>query len=296
MNFLGTSIMLPTLYVPEWVRSHQIAVTTVDSIPSRVFKSLSEKISEKQSDNPLVSIGVIAFNEEKNILTCLSSLAAQKSVYPFEIIVCNNNSTDHTQELLDKCGVRSILETRKGVGHARQALLVNARGKYLLNADADIIYPETWAEEFVRMLEKPGIVGVYNVESYLPDEHKKRFGLSLYEIMRDISYILRGAKRPELCVGGCSFGFPLEQGRKIGWKTTIRRGEDGSMAFELKKFGKLKFLNNKKTRFWTAPRSLSDGTLPQLVIKRLVRESRRIKEYFIPEKVGYRDREENLLK
>jgi glycosyltransferase involved in cell wall biosynthesis len=289
--------MLFQLGLPHWVNKHIITFNSIDEIPGDVFTRISLNLAKIQSDNPVVSICVIGYNEEKCILNCLSSLSEQVSSYPIEIIISNNNSKDRMQELLDRVGVRSVIEKRQGVGWARQTGLDLSKGKYVLNADADVIYPPTWVDEFVKYLENPKISGVFSVDSYIPDAERGRWNLAFYEFSRDLSIYMRGYKRPELNVGGGSFGFRAEQARTIGWKTNIKRGEDGSMAFNLKKFGKIKFINNSRARVWSTTRSLQDqGNLITLVFKRLGKEFNRFREYFIAEKVGYKDRESNLIK
>ena len=287
--------MIPTLRVPKWVKKHLFEYSSIEEIPPEDISRIKKNLENIQSDKPLITIGVIAYNEEKTILSCLSSLSEQKCKYPIEIIVSNNNSKDNTQEILDMCGVRSILEKRQGPGFAREAIMTRAKGKFILNADADIIFPPTWAEEFVNNLDKPNVAAVFSVDSYIPDHSKGRLGLSLFELLRDISLSLKCINRPELAVGGGSFGFLAKYGKEIGWKTDIKRGEDGSMAFSLKKFGRIKFLNNSKVRIWTTVRSLDQGNLFSIILSRLKKEFSRIDEYITRQKGGYKDREENFL-
>ena len=80
---------------------------------------------------------------------------------------------------------------------------------------------------------------MYSVDSYIPTS-KNRITLAVYEFIRDCSLVLRRVNRPELSVGGGSFGIPMDRAREIGWYTRIKRGEDGSMAFALKQFGKIR--------------------------------------------------------
>jgi glycosyltransferase involved in cell wall biosynthesis len=289
--------MIPTFTVPEWVRKSLVTFNKIEDIPDEVFDEIARNLKDKKSENPVISICVIGYNEEKMILSCLSSLSRQVSQYPMEIIVSNNNSKDRMQELLDRVGVKSVIETRQGTGWARQAALDLAKGEFILNADADVLFPPTWADEFVRCLKKPGVAGVFSVDSYIPDRKKGRFSLAFYEFSRDISIHLRRINRPELAVGGGSFGFRAEHGRQINWRTNIKRGDDGSMAFSLKKFGKIMFLNNSKARIWSTPRSLEDyNNLFALVFVRFGKEFRRFRELIRPEKVGYKDRDSNLMK
>jgi len=288
--------MLISLTVPSWIKKHYHPVADIQKLPIEFIREIRGNLADKHQENPVITIGIIAYNEEKNILSCVSSLAAQQSRYPIEIIISNNNSTDHTQELLDMVGVRSVFQPKQGAGFARQAIMDAAKGKFLLNGDSDSLYPPTWADELVRWLEKKGISGVYSMDSYLPDGRRNRLGLSLFEVFRDISQYLKGFNRPELSVGESSFGFYLEQGRSIGWNTKIKRGEDGAMAFALKKFGRLKFVNTRHARVWTTTRSLQNtGNLLLTIFNRFKKETSRIREYFVPEKKGYADREENLI-
>jgi glycosyltransferase involved in cell wall biosynthesis len=288
--------MMLQLCLPGWVKKHCITFDRIEDIPESEFERISTNLKNIQSENPVISICVIGYNEEKCVLNCLSSLSEQLSKYPIEIIVSNNNSKDRMQELLDRVGARSVVETRQGVGWARQAGLDLAKGKYILNADADVIYPPTWADEFVKHLENSEISGVFSVDSYIPDQKRGRLNLAFYEFSRDISIYLRGFNRPELNVGGGSFGFRAAEAKAIGWKTNIKRGEDGSMAFSLKKFGKILFINNSRARIWSTTRSLQDqGNLVTLVFKRLGKEFKRLSEYFTAEKVGYKDRDSNLI-
>ena len=289
--------MLISLFVPSWIKKHYHPELDIQNISDSFIEEIVKNLADKKPENPVISIGIIAYNEEQSILRCISSLAAQESKYPIEIIVSNNNSTDHTQELLDKVGVHSVFQPKQGVGFARQAIMDVAKGKYLLNGDSDSIYPPTWAHEMVRNLKKNNVSVVYSMDSYLPDGKRNRFGLSVFEVFRDISLVLRGFNRPELCVGGSSLGFYLDQGREFGWNTQILRGEDGAMAFKLKKFGKLKFVNTRRARVWTTTRSLEDeGNLITIIFQRFKREVSRIKEYLAPQRKHYADRDENMIK
>jgi glycosyltransferase involved in cell wall biosynthesis len=253
-------------------------------------------LSARKAEDALATIGVIAFNEQSTILSCLASLAEQKTSFPLRIVVSNNNSTDQTQKLLDRCGALSVLETRQGIGFARQAAMDLGRGKYYLCADADCMYPPTWAEEFVRTLQQPGVSAVYSVDSYIPTS-KNRITLAVYEFIRDCSLVLRRVNRPELSVGGGSFGIPMDRAREIGWYTRIKRGEDGSMAFALKQFGKIRYINSSRSRIWTTSRSLDhQGSLLAMVGEKIRKEFKRFHVYLVPTRTGYKDREENIIR
>ncbi|HQF28941.1 MAG TPA: glycosyltransferase, partial [Bacteroidia bacterium] len=123
--------------LPSWVKKHYLEFNSIDEVPQEVFDRIRKGFERLHTDTPLVSIVVIAYNEEKTILKSLSSLSELASKYPVEVIVSNNNSKDRTQEILDRCGVKSVFQPLQGVGFARDAGLQIAKGVYHLCADAD---------------------------------------------------------------------------------------------------------------------------------------------------------------
>ena len=56
----------------------------------------------KNTDNPLVSIRSICFNQEKYIEKCLDGFLMQKTNFPFEVIIHDDASTDGTIDII-KC-------------------------------------------------------------------------------------------------------------------------------------------------------------------------------------------------
>ena len=68
-------------------------------VPDDVIISTRERLAAMQSDNPLVSIVVIAYNEGKRLTACLWSLSELQTSYPIEILGVNNNSKDDTEDV-----------------------------------------------------------------------------------------------------------------------------------------------------------------------------------------------------
>ena len=262
-------------YLPVYGKS----ASTVDP---EIIKTVSQTIKNSVSTDPTpeVSVVIIAYNEEANLLACLWSLADNKSQYPFELIVVNNNSTDGTQSLIDKLGVLNYFEEKPGAGSARQCGLNHAKGKYYLCIDSDTIYPPKYIETMTKALKQPGVSAVYSLWNFIPDEKNSILSLTIYQWFRNIHKRLQSIKRPELGVGGAAFGFYTEYGRKIGFRTDIKRGEDGSMALSLKEYGILKFVINRKARVMTSVRTISrEGTLLQTFFRRLKKSVKNAKEY-----------------
>ena len=85
-------------------------------VPDDVIISTRERLAAMQSDEPLVSIVVIAYNEGKRLASCLWSLSELQTSYPVEILGVNNNSKDDTEDVYKALGVRYFNETRQSPG------------------------------------------------------------------------------------------------------------------------------------------------------------------------------------
>jgi len=109
--------------------------------------------------NLKVSVIVPAYNEERNIRNCLSSLLNQ-SYKNFEIIVVDDGSRDKTREIVKEVSRKSkkiklIRGRHKGAGAARNLGVKSAKGKILLFPDADM----TFDRDYIKQLIKPIIGG-----------------------------------------------------------------------------------------------------------------------------------------
>lgn len=268
---------------PSWINQHRHPYEKYEEIPLSVFDTINQDLIRSQSTAPLVSIVVAAWNEETNILHCLASLSKTQSSIPFEIIVVNNNSTDKTQQVLDKLHVKSYFQKIQGWGPARQLGLEKARGKYILLADADCYYPACWVDEMMKVLQQPGVVCVYGRYSFIPEPGFPRWKLYLMEKLKDTIAEVRHLKRPYLNAFGMSMGYVKEYGLKVGYVMHKIRGEDGRMCFDLMQFGKIRQVKSGRARVWTSPRTLQqDGSLENALRTRIIKEMKRITRMLKP--------------
>lgn len=258
-------------------------------------KEIRERIRSYYPENPLVSVVLIAHNEERRIAACLWSLCCNSCSAPVEIFVVDNASSDGTVGILEELGVVHFSELRKGPGFARACGLEHARGKYHLCIDSDTLYPPAYIQAHLEVLQKPDVVCSYSLWSFLPDERHSRRGLFLYESLRDVYLRLQNVKRPELNVRGMVLGFHTDKARLVGFNTNIIRGEDGSMALGLKKYGKLCFITNRRARVMTCNGTLNGGgTLWQNFCSRFKGGLKRFYELFYS-KQKYVDRPYNMI-
>lgn len=268
----------------------------LEDIRPEIFDVVRAKLASLQSENPVVTVSVIGYNEEKHLLACLWSLSEMQCKYPVEVIGVDNDSKDRTAEIFKRCGLPYYTETQHSCGFARQCGLNHAKGKYHLNIDSDTMYPARYVELMVDALEKQNVVGVSSLWSYMPDKDHSWLGIKIYEACRDIYLWAQHFKRPELSVRGLVFGYNTELGRKVGIRTDIIRGEDGSLALGLKQYGKIRFLHNRKARPVTGYGTVgADGSFFKSFWNRIVMRLKDIGSLFT-QKEKYEDEEGNLVK
>lgn len=254
---------------------------TLEDVPDYVWNDIKNQLQTVVSAAPLVSVVIAAWNEELNILKCLDSISKSETTIPFEIIVINNNSTDRTQEVIEKIGVASYLQPVQGVGPSRELGQVKAKGKYVLSADADCVYPSGWIDLMTRTLMKEGTVFVYGRFSYISDKKHPRWQLFFFEVLRDLMSEMRHFKRPYLNSYGISLGYIRELGLKVGHLNKNIRGFDGRLCFDIMKFGKVAVVRSSRAKAWTGTRALDrDGSFKDAIVKRVLREVARLSDYF----------------
>ncbi len=230
-------------------------------VPQKVIEETRERLACLQSPEPLASIVVIAYNEETHLQACLWALSEILCKYPVEIIGVDNDSKDRTAEIFEKSGIPYYIEYKHSCGYARRCGLQHAKGKYYFDVDGDTIYPPHYYEVMLESLLKPGVSCVSATWSYFPDKNHSKLSLKMFELIRDLFLWVQHFKRPELSVRGLVFAYNAEYGRKEPYRVDIIRGEDGSMAFNLKKYGKIVFVYDHRCRAITGYGTIGDQSM-----------------------------------
>jgi glycosyltransferase involved in cell wall biosynthesis len=238
---------------------------------------------------------VIAYNEERRLAACLWSLSELQTKYPIEIFGVNNSSKDRTEDIFQRLGLTYFNEPKQSPGFARQCGLDHAKGKYHFFIDADTFYPSCYVDKMMTKLLKPNVSCVGTFWSFYPDENHSRFGLFWFELIRDVFLWVQHFKRPELNIRGMTFAFNAEYARQCTIRTDIRRGEDGSLALSLKKFGKIAFLYNCKARPVTGYGTIGSQSLWQSFVDHVKIQGKGITRIFHSTN-HYEDSEDNLVK
>ena len=93
-----------------------------------------------------LTIAICTFNRADYLRDTLRDLSIQEAdPTRFEILVINNNSTDHTAEICDEFAennrdlqFKAVNESNQGLSHARNRAVKEAAGQYLLFIDDDV--------------------------------------------------------------------------------------------------------------------------------------------------------------
>ncbi len=91
-----------------------------------------------------VSVCMTVFNNERFIGKALDSILMQESTFPFEIVVCDDGSSDNTVEILKKYESKFpdivkvlINETNMGIMRSLKRVFQMSKGKYIAMLDSD---------------------------------------------------------------------------------------------------------------------------------------------------------------
>lgn len=261
------SIAIPA-HIKEHLQSNAILERQLNDIRSRFTQLLKGE--------PEVSVVMPAYNEEENILRTLSALSRTVTNRSVEFVIVNNNSKDNTAALVNSTGVRCILETTQGITPARNAGLAAAKGRYIINADADTIYPPDWVEQMVKPLDDEKNALCYGRFSFIPVGNTGRFTYFFYEYIADWVRIFNKYFRQEAVnVYGFNSSFRKAQAMQVeGFNHPPHANEDGWLALKLtqKGFGKLYYVTHIRALVWTTDRRLQiDGGIWKALQKRVKR-------------------------
>ena len=119
-----------------------------------------------ESTTPSVSIYIPAFNARKTISRAIDSALSQ-TYRDFDIIICNDGSTDGTGDFLDNyyshnSRITIIHQENKGIGAASNACINLATGMYVLQLDSDDELHNNTIEELIKEIDaNPKISCVY---------------------------------------------------------------------------------------------------------------------------------------
>ena len=158
--------------------------------------------------------------------------------FKFEIIVVDNNSTDATAAVALSQNVCVILESKKGLTHARQAGYRIASYDYQAYIDADNVVPPGWLDNIYE-LENPSVVALSGPPCYNNQSLFVRMLARMFYVLTQLSHRFVGAS-----LQGGNFILKKWALDAIGGHSVDIEfyGEDTDLAMRLSKVGKIKLL------------------------------------------------------
>jgi hypothetical protein len=109
-------------------------------------------------NDPALELSIVlpCLNEAETLAGCIEE--AQRALRDHgiagEVIVGDNGSTDGSREIAGRLGARVVPVAARGYGHALQAGIAAAQGRFVLMGDADGSYDFGHAEQFVARLRE----------------------------------------------------------------------------------------------------------------------------------------------
>ncbi len=186
----------------------------------------------------MISLSVIipAFNEEKFLKQTIERLEYalnenKNKGLAWEIIVCDNNSTDGTAEVASKMGVKLAFEPLNQIARARNTGASLAQGDWFLFIDADSYPPAALITALLEVIDSDDYIGC---GSTVLVEGGTLFNKLRMERLNPIFRLLNCSGGVFLLCQKCAF-----QSLK-GFSTGLYAYEDIDFVLRLKRYGRLK--------------------------------------------------------
>lgn len=118
-----------------------------------------------------VSVVIVTFNRADSLRETLTSMVHQEH-RPDEVIVVDNNSTDHTHEVVQEfvrlLSIRYVCEERRGIPYARNAGIEAATKDIIAFIDDDCVADADWLKHLLApFIRDPNIGAVGGGVAYL---------------------------------------------------------------------------------------------------------------------------------
>jgi len=184
----------------------------------------------------LISVIIPAYNEEKRIEQTINRInralkANREKGYSWEIIVCDNNSTDRTAEIATKKGAKTVEEPFKQISRVRNTGAGVAQGEWFIFIDADSYPLPELISEVIEVIENGNNIGCGTT---ILVEEGTLFNKLRMERLNPFYRIFN------FC-GGAFILCQREAFQFIkGFSTHLYAYEDIDFVFRLKKYGRLR--------------------------------------------------------
>jgi glycosyltransferase involved in cell wall biosynthesis len=179
--------------------------------------------------DPLLSVVVPVHKEAHYLLATLRSLAEQTNQNAEFIIVSNGEPYGNlSQRMAEEAGFTVIHERRGGVGRARQAGLLAARGKVIITTDADTLQHPQWLDAIEEEFnDNPAMIAGFGWVHPLTSSQIYYLCIAMQNISRSVL----GANLL-FCAPEANSWFLRDAALKFGGYDVDARFAEGSMLFK----------------------------------------------------------------
>jgi glucosyl-dolichyl phosphate glucuronosyltransferase len=194
---------------------------------------------------PLASIVICTYNRSKDLKNVLDSLLKQKidKDLSYEIIVSDNNSSDHTKDLvlsdyadLFAGRLKYIFEPHQGKSYALNSAIEASHGSLICFTDDDVILDEFWLSKTIECFKQYDCDGVGGrvlpifpacTEQWIKENASKLSGSVVIYDHGDKTCPLTGSTFPFI---GANFSFKREIFKQAGSFRTDLGGCTGAVG------------------------------------------------------------------
>jgi glycosyltransferase involved in cell wall biosynthesis len=183
---------------------------------------------------PDVSVLIPAYNEEALIGKVIDSVHLSFASMPdrsYEVIVCDNNSTDGTADIAAAKGAKIVVEPHNQISRARNAAARAARGNWLIFLDGDTFLNPQLLKTTLTCLESGKFVGGGSTIAF-DKEVRNSFAILLTHVWTAISVQLR------LAAGSYIFCTRQAWTETGGFDEQFYAGEEIFFSRKLKRWGR----------------------------------------------------------
>lgn len=195
---------------------------------------------------PIVTIGVCVKDCEKSIEETVRSIMAQNFPHNLmEVIFVDDGSKDGTLSVIERWAQRMDIQVEvyhgewKGLGSARNKVVRNAHGDYILWVDGDMILPQDHVREQVEYMEQNQKVGVAKARYGIPlRESLVAFLENIVDVAKDT--VMEDEWNTNLKLPGTGGSIYRTKAIKEvgGFDANLRHvGEDQDAAYRIKRAG-----------------------------------------------------------
>ena len=116
---------------------------------------------------PLATVTICTRNRAESLARTLASvtLAAEHVSAPWELVVVDNGSSDHTPEVIDrfvdKLPLRRVVQDIPGLSNARNAGVATARGSFIIWTDDDVLVDAHWLASYLAAFARSPEAGIF---------------------------------------------------------------------------------------------------------------------------------------